>query len=196
MAIALIATGADTGICCSAVMSSRDGFPQIREKDIIDKSKGDTLSKVWTFVQVLWFAERYFARLRKHLPTAGLETVTLGFAVIYGCTWWFWRKKPQDVAEAIQVDPVLPTPAPGPEIQVENESLDEDWDVGTLVDYPVEPLDDSLAKEQGPTVEFLHRHLTLQVGQRLNAVVFGKYRNFDPHISHLRFSAFILGDSR
>lgn len=83
-----------------------EGIGKIREKDIIDKSKGDTLSKVWTFVQVLWFVERYFARLRKHLPTAGLETVTLGFAVIYGCTWWFWRKKPQDVAEAIQVDPV------------------------------------------------------------------------------------------
>ncbi|KAJ7360714.1 hypothetical protein DFH08DRAFT_931088 [Mycena albidolilacea] len=157
-----------------------EGIRKIREKDIIDKSKGDTLSKVWAFVQVLWFAERYFTRLRKHLPTAGLETVTLGFAVIYGCTWWFWRKKPQDVAEAIQIDPVFPTPALGPEIQVENESLDEDWDVGTLVDWPrVEPLDDSLAKEQRPTVEFLHRHLAL-VGQRFNAIVFGKYWNFDP----------------
>jgi hypothetical protein len=83
-----------------------EGIRKIREEDIIDKSKGDTLSKVWTFVQVLWFAERYFARLRKHLPTVGLETVTIGFALIYGCTWWFWRKKPQGVSEAIQIDSV------------------------------------------------------------------------------------------
>jgi hypothetical protein len=81
-----------------------EGIKEITEEDIVDKSKGDNLSKAWTFVQVGWFSAKYFARLKEHLPILALETATLGFAVIYGCTWWFWRKKPQDVSEAIRID--------------------------------------------------------------------------------------------
>jgi hypothetical protein len=81
---------------------------EIKEEDIKDKSKGDNLSKLLTALHVIWFGAQYIARTMKDLPKSPLETATLGFAFVHICTWSFWRKKPQDVTEAILIDPVSP----------------------------------------------------------------------------------------
>ncbi|KAJ7800638.1 hypothetical protein B0H14DRAFT_2616046 [Mycena olivaceomarginata] len=164
-----------------------EGIKEITEEDIVDKSKGDNLSKAWTFVQVGWFSAKYFARLKEHLPILALETATLGFAVIYGCTWWFWRKKPQDVSEAIRIDLVFPAPALSSDlthhIQVEDDPPKQNSDAVLVNNTRVKPLDDSLAEKWPTATETFHRHFVVRVGHRLNAIVFGKYENFDPMAS-------------
>jgi hypothetical protein len=84
------------------------GIKAIKEEDIRDKSKGDNLSKLLTLLHVVWFAAQFVERLHQGLSISKLETATVGFVFIHICTCGFWWKKPQDVSEAILIDPVSP----------------------------------------------------------------------------------------
>ena len=57
-------------------------FPDITEKEIRDKSKGDVLSKSLVILQTGWFIMQCIARAVEHLPVTELELVTVAFATL------------------------------------------------------------------------------------------------------------------
>jgi hypothetical protein len=77
----------------------------IDAEDIMDKSKGDTLSKGLALAQGLWFCVQYFARIHKHLAVTQLEVATLAFAVVNVFIWVLWWGKPLGVQRPIVVGP-------------------------------------------------------------------------------------------
>ncbi|KAJ7704522.1 hypothetical protein B0H17DRAFT_921180, partial [Mycena rosella] len=76
---------------------------KINIEDIMDKSKGDALSKGVALLQGLWFTVQCVARLAQHLPITELEVTTLAFAVVNVFTWLLWWGKPLDVQQPIPV---------------------------------------------------------------------------------------------
>ncbi|KAJ7846828.1 hypothetical protein B0H14DRAFT_3086241 [Mycena olivaceomarginata] len=81
----------------------------IREEDIEDKSKGDSLSKGVVLLQGLWFTTQCLARVQQHLPLTELEVATLVFQFVSIFIWLLWWKKPLDVQQpqpiVLQVEP-------------------------------------------------------------------------------------------
>jgi hypothetical protein len=74
-------------------------------EDIMDKSKGDALSKGLALAQGLWFCVQYFGRIHQHLAVTQLEVATLAFAVVSVFIWALWWGKPLDVQRPIVVGP-------------------------------------------------------------------------------------------
>ncbi|KAJ6536901.1 hypothetical protein B0H19DRAFT_863248, partial [Mycena capillaripes] len=66
-------------------------------EDIMDKSKGDALSKGAALLQGLWFITQLLARVHQHLVVTELEVATLAFAVLNIFIWLLWWSKPLDV---------------------------------------------------------------------------------------------------
>ncbi|KAJ7910802.1 hypothetical protein B0H13DRAFT_1615283 [Mycena leptocephala] len=77
----------------------------IDAEDIMDKSKGDALSKGLAMVQGLWFTTKCVARVHQHLAVTELEVATLAFAVVNVFIWLLWWDKPLDVQRQIVVGP-------------------------------------------------------------------------------------------
>ncbi|KAJ7608016.1 hypothetical protein DFH06DRAFT_690339 [Mycena polygramma] len=73
---------------------------------IMDKSKGDALSKGLALMQSFWFITQCVARLLQRLPLTELEVATLAFAVVNIVTWTLWFKKPLDVQVPIPIGPL------------------------------------------------------------------------------------------
>ncbi|KAJ7909684.1 hypothetical protein B0H13DRAFT_1523848, partial [Mycena leptocephala] len=74
--------------------------------NIMDRSKGDALSKGVALSQVLWFITQFMARMHQRLRITELEVATLGFAITSIFIWLFWWHKPLDVQQPIPVGPV------------------------------------------------------------------------------------------
>ncbi|KAJ7811854.1 hypothetical protein B0H13DRAFT_2383641 [Mycena leptocephala] len=87
------------------------GIRNVEAEDIMDKSKGDTLSKGLAVVQGLWFTTQCVARVHQHLAVTELEVATLAFAVVNVFIWLFWRDKPLDVQRQIVIGPAKPADA-------------------------------------------------------------------------------------
>jgi hypothetical protein len=84
------------------------GIKKIDAEDIMDKSKGDALSKGLAMVQGLWFTTQCVARVHQHLAVTELEVATLAFAVVNIFIWLLWWNKPLDVQRQIVVGPTKP----------------------------------------------------------------------------------------
>jgi hypothetical protein len=78
-------------------------FPDITQKEIQDKSKGDFFSKGIVVVQTGWFILQCTARRVEHLSITELEVVTLAFAILNFATYWLWWHKPQNVCCPVRV---------------------------------------------------------------------------------------------
>ncbi|KAJ7195338.1 hypothetical protein GGX14DRAFT_677105 [Mycena pura] len=76
---------------------------EVTVEAILDKSKGDALSKGVAFAQGLWFIAQFGARVAQRLPVTELEVSTLAFAVLNLFMWLLWWKKPLDVQDAVRV---------------------------------------------------------------------------------------------
>ena len=72
-------------------------FPDITEREIQDRSKGDALSKGLVVIQTSWFILQCIARRIERLPITELELVTLAFAALNFITYTLWWNKPLDV---------------------------------------------------------------------------------------------------
>ncbi|KAJ7811857.1 hypothetical protein B0H13DRAFT_2472213 [Mycena leptocephala] len=77
----------------------------IDAEDIMDKSKGDALSKGLALAQGLWFTTQCLARVHQRLAVTELEVATLAFAVVNMFIWLLWWNKPLDVQRQIVVGP-------------------------------------------------------------------------------------------
>ncbi|KAF7370006.1 hypothetical protein MSAN_00630600 [Mycena sanguinolenta] len=79
----------------------------VNKEEIMDKSKGDAVSKGVALLQGLWFILQCLARAHRHLAITQLEVVTLAFAVVNIFIWLLWWNKPLDVQRPIVVGPTL-----------------------------------------------------------------------------------------
>ncbi|KAJ7848997.1 hypothetical protein B0H14DRAFT_2510111 [Mycena olivaceomarginata] len=77
------------------------GIQETPREDIIDKSKGDALSKGIALLQGLWFIVQIIARVAQRLPVSELEVTTLAFAMVNLFMWLLWWHKPLDVHQPI-----------------------------------------------------------------------------------------------
>ncbi|KAJ7910819.1 hypothetical protein B0H13DRAFT_2272306 [Mycena leptocephala] len=79
------------------------GIENVDVEDIMDKSKGDALSKGLALAQGLWFTTQCLARVHQRLAVTELEVATLAFAVVNIFIWLLWWNKPLDVQRQIVV---------------------------------------------------------------------------------------------
>lgn len=77
--------------------------PFIPETDILDKSKGDFLTKLFVVTQTTWFVFECFARWYMGLSLAELEVLTLAFAALNAAIYGIWWSKPQNAGYAIRI---------------------------------------------------------------------------------------------
>lgn len=80
-----------------------DLVPYYTENELMDRSKGDVLSKGIALLQTLWFVTQYFTRVASGLPLTELETATLAFATLNIATYVLWWHKPLNVQCPIRV---------------------------------------------------------------------------------------------
>jgi hypothetical protein len=84
-------------------LSGGADFPEITEREINDRSKGNFLSKSLVIVQTGWFVTQCIARRVQNLPITELEIVTLAFAALNFVTYGLWWYKPLDVECSVRV---------------------------------------------------------------------------------------------
>jgi hypothetical protein len=75
----------------------------VTKSEIVDKSKSDTLGKLFTVLQTTWFIVQYSVRWAAHQPRTQLEVMTLAYAAINIIVYILWWEKPLDVQEPINV---------------------------------------------------------------------------------------------
>ena len=75
----------------------RHNRPKGSEKDIRDKSKGDSFSKGVAVLQTTWFVSQCIARAVAGLVITELELATFAFAVLNGILYFLWWNKPLNV---------------------------------------------------------------------------------------------------
>ncbi|KAJ6449594.1 hypothetical protein C8R45DRAFT_1224398 [Mycena sanguinolenta] len=81
----------------------QEAIRNVNEEDIVDKSKGDALSKGVALLQGLWFTVQCLARIHQRLAVTQLEVATLAFAVVNVFIWLLWWDKPLDIQRPILV---------------------------------------------------------------------------------------------
>lgn len=74
-------------------------LPDIKEKDISDKSKADMCTKILAFCQTIWFLITLVCRAVEKLPVTPLELASAALALTSLTTLWFWFRKPMDVEQ-------------------------------------------------------------------------------------------------
>ncbi|KAF7370048.1 hypothetical protein MSAN_00634800 [Mycena sanguinolenta] len=89
----------------------QEAIQNVNKEDIMDKSKGDALSKGVALLQGLWFILQCIARVHQHLAVTPLEVATLAFAVLNVFIWLLWWDKPLNVQRPIVVGPRMPPAA-------------------------------------------------------------------------------------
>ncbi|KAL2069935.1 hypothetical protein VTL71DRAFT_14614 [Oculimacula yallundae] len=75
------------------------GRPSITKKEILDKSKADTVIKLFAFVQILWLIMQNIARAALNMPVSTLELSTMGTVTASLVSMAAWFSKPLDVSE-------------------------------------------------------------------------------------------------
>ncbi|KAF8802864.1 hypothetical protein BYT27DRAFT_7111290 [Phlegmacium glaucopus] len=93
------------------VAEGKIDWPTISEKDIQDRSKGDSFSKGFAVLQTTWFISQCIARGVVGLILTELELTTLAFSVLNAILYFLWWNKPLAVScpVAIHLRPGMPT---------------------------------------------------------------------------------------
>ncbi|KAK3342075.1 hypothetical protein B0T25DRAFT_626451 [Lasiosphaeria hispida] len=73
--------------------------------EINDRNKFDSMSRLLSFVQLLWTTVNIIARAVNGLYITTLEITTIAFVFCSLCTYVFWREKPSGVTEPIHIVP-------------------------------------------------------------------------------------------
>lgn len=78
---------------------------EVPYNEILDRSKGDEITKGLAMLQTMWFIVQCIARRVQHLPLTELEVVTLAFGFTNIIIYIIWWEKPQDVRHPIRIGP-------------------------------------------------------------------------------------------
>ena len=82
---------------------SSDPKISVTESEILDKSKGDPLGKLFTALQTTWFIVQYLERWITHQPRTQLEVMTLAYVALNILIYALWWEKPLNIQEPIDV---------------------------------------------------------------------------------------------
>jgi hypothetical protein len=77
---------------------------RVVKAEILDRSKGDELSKGLVVIQTTWFIISCCARAAQHLMITNLEAITLAYAALNGMMYFFWWDKPLNVRVPVEVE--------------------------------------------------------------------------------------------
>ncbi|KAJ2929049.1 hypothetical protein H1R20_g8042, partial [Candolleomyces eurysporus] len=77
---------------------------RVVEAEILDRSKGDELSKGLVVIQTTWFIICCCARAIQKLTITNLEVITLAYAALNGMMYFFWWDKPLNVRLPVEVE--------------------------------------------------------------------------------------------
>ncbi|RXW12285.1 hypothetical protein EST38_g13569 [Candolleomyces aberdarensis] len=77
---------------------------RVVEAEILDRSKGDELSKGLVVIQTTWFIISCCARAIQRLTITNLEVITLAYAALNGMMYFFWWDKPLNVRLPVEVE--------------------------------------------------------------------------------------------
>ena len=80
-------------------------LPKIKEDEIRDKGKGDSVAKLIAVIQTLWFAIQAAHRVSRGLDVTELELTTLAHVALNVAIYWGWWNKPQNVRFPVEVYP-------------------------------------------------------------------------------------------
>ncbi|SJL14877.1 uncharacterized protein ARMOST_18352 [Armillaria ostoyae] len=96
------------GIIGGEIRSDLDISPisSVTKEELMDKSKGDALSKSISLLQTTWFVVQYISRITLSLPRTQLETATLAYALLNFCNYILWWHKPLDVQCPLKNDAI------------------------------------------------------------------------------------------
>ncbi|KAL4801260.1 hypothetical protein BDV18DRAFT_167598 [Aspergillus unguis] len=97
-------------------------------KQIHDKNKTDSITKLITLFQVLWFVATCIMRAANDLPLSQLESMTLSYIPLFAITYYFWWRKPKDVLSPSIVQ--LPDMTPEQMHEFESMALSDKFDHG------------------------------------------------------------------
>ncbi|KAJ5548605.1 hypothetical protein N7513_005839 [Penicillium frequentans] len=75
-------------------------FPDLEVEDIKDKSKSDSMARIFASLQATWFVINCIIRAVQNLFLTTLEITTLSFIIIFFSTSYCWYHKPQDISRA------------------------------------------------------------------------------------------------
>ncbi|KAF4549327.1 Hypothetical protein D9617_22g066730 [Elsinoe fawcettii] len=86
-------------------------MPTITRKTIMDRNKVDTVLRLITQWQTLWFFANMILRLQEGIHITSLELTTVAFITCSGTSAFFWWHKPADVtlADTIECDVPMAT---------------------------------------------------------------------------------------
>ncbi|KAF9455578.1 hypothetical protein BDZ94DRAFT_1277893 [Collybia nuda] len=84
-----------------------NGIHEISGDEILDKSKGDEITKGLALIQTAWFIAQCIARLCRGLPLIELEVITLAFSFLNIVIRVIWWHKPLDVRFPIRIGPAI-----------------------------------------------------------------------------------------
>jgi hypothetical protein len=73
-------------------------FPEVSEKEIQDRNKGDALAKAIIICQLLWYLAQGVARAVQRLEVTELELVTAAYAIITLVIYMVWWQKPVGIS--------------------------------------------------------------------------------------------------
>ncbi|KXN86826.1 hypothetical protein AN958_09562 [Leucoagaricus sp. SymC.cos] len=120
--------------------------PYYTEQELMDRSKGDVLSKGVAMLQTVWFGIQYFTRVSYHLPLTELETMTLAFAALNIATYILWWHKPLNVQCPIRVyeKTLIPrtSPARAEALMPQPETFEPKSSLNDRLSIPVVTFDD------------------------------------------------------
>lgn len=71
--------------------------PELTEKELFDKSKGDKFTKSVACLQTVWFMTQCTGRIILHLPVSPIEFQTCAIILCTLTTYFHWLHKPLDV---------------------------------------------------------------------------------------------------
>ncbi|ORY04678.1 hypothetical protein BCR34DRAFT_572522 [Clohesyomyces aquaticus] len=83
-------------------------YPTLDKRTIGDRNKTDTLVRVITIFQTLWFTINCIARTTQHLALTTLELTALAFIPCTLATTFCWANKPADVSRPIILEITTP----------------------------------------------------------------------------------------
>lgn len=89
---------------------------EITAAEIVDRSKGDALTKVIAILQTTWFIIQCITRHIQRLSLTELELVTLALASLNAVTFVIWWHKPLGVQDPVRIylEVAAPTDEPAP----------------------------------------------------------------------------------
>ena len=137
-------------------------LPEIKEKDISDKSKAEICTKAFAICQTTWFMLQLVCRAIEHLPVTPLELASAALALTSLTTLAFWIHKPKDVQQPYIVRIDAPSSTDG---------------TGSKTDTPSEVFVDFAILEQLEPGAYISRrwsrrllHLICRIGLQKNRI--------------------------